>query len=116
MSDMHTKDNTDNLGILDNTGGINYIVNLSKSGKMGNVGNIVNMGKRAIAFAQSLQSLHSRPFAAFFHAFKLEMPSSPSPQSSPQPPKTHPSLSLAHLDAHRGLLRWHIHYNLLMLR
>ncbi len=48
MSDMHTKDNTDNLGILDNTGGINYIVNLSKSGKMGNVGNIVNMGKRAI--------------------------------------------------------------------
>lgn len=27
-----------------------------------------------------------------------------------------PSPSLAALDAHRGLLRWHIHYNLLVLR
>jgi len=47
--------------------------------------------------------------------FPLDQPLISPPPHPPQP--IYPcSPALAHLDAHRGLLRWHIHYNLLMLR
>ena len=36
------------------------------------------------------------------------------PPPSPLPPPSSPSLSF--MDRHRGMLRWHTHYNLLLLR